>query len=190
MMVVREGIEVIGIDISSTAVAQARSQFPQHSYVIADAARLPFGSSWRIETIICSEVIEHLQNPHQALVEFRRLMKVDGRLYLTTPNWISFYGLARAMARLLLGRDFTSGDQPRDRWSTRTSLGAQLRRAGFTPVQWLGLWFFPPFGKGDARIPDRFVVPTLRLLIPLERKLRRVLPSLAHILCVVSVKRS
>ncbi|MGM0687470.1 MAG: class I SAM-dependent methyltransferase [Promethearchaeati archaeon] len=189
MKVIPDGVEAIGLDISSVAVRKSSSCFPQHSYIVADAANLPFSSSCGIQTIVCSEVIEHVRNSQQALHEFYRVMEPDGRLYLTTPNWISFYGLARAIGRLF-GKDLTSADQPYDHWSTKKSLGAQLEDVGFTSLQWIGLWFFPPFGKGDIRIPDRFVVPFLRLLMPLERKVRRFFPSLGHIIFALSIKKN
>lgn len=188
MRVIPDGMRAIGIDISSAAIRKSRLSFPQYSYVVADAARLPFSSSCKIKSIVCSEVIEHVRNSQQALRDFYRVLEADGKLYLTTPNWISFYGLARAMVRLF-GKDLTSGDQPYDEWSTKKSLATQLEGVGFTSLRWVGLWFFPPFGKGDIRIPNRFVVPFIRFLMPLERRIRRLLPSLGHVVCVSGIKR-
>jgi ubiquinone/menaquinone biosynthesis C-methylase UbiE len=188
MKAVPDGIKAIGIDISSTAIRQSQSRFPQYSYVIADAARLPFNSSCKINTVVCSEVIEHVRNSQQALREFYRVLAPSGNLYLTTPNWVSFYGIARAVVRLF-GKDVTSGNQPYDKWATKKSLGTRLECVGFTSLQWIGLWFFPPFGKGDIRIPDRFIVPFLRFIMPLERKIRYLLPSLGHVIFVSGVKK-
>jgi ubiquinone/menaquinone biosynthesis C-methylase UbiE len=188
MKVIPDGMRAIGIDISSAAIKQSRLSLPQYSYVVADAARLPFRSSCKIKTIVCSEVIEHVRNSQQALREFHRVLEVNGKLYLTTPNWISFYGLARAMVRLF-GKDLTSGDQPYDEWSTKKTLGTRLKRVGFTSLQWIGLWFFPPFGKGEIRIPNRLMIPFLRFLMPLERKIRYLLPSLGHVICVSCLKK-
>ena len=137
---------------------------------------------------MCSEVIEHVRDSDRALGEFWRLLDTGDRLILTTPNWLSFYGVARAVGRFLLRKDFTSGDQPYDRWSTKRSLKAQLQRVGFQPVAWLGMWFFPPFGKGRYRLPDRLIVPLCRALMPIDRRLRPVLPSFGHGLCVLAFK--
>jgi len=188
MSMIPEGMKAIGVDISSIALKQSRAQFPQHSYVMADAAHLPFCSSCKVETIVCSEVIEHVRDSHQALREFWRVLKEHGQLYLTTPNWMSFYGLARLLARLVLEKDFTSGDQPYDRWTTRNRLSTKLQHAGFTPQRWIGLWFFPPFGKGQFRLPNRILMPILRFLMPIERRLRSILPAWGHVICASSVK--
>lgn len=188
MSMIPNGMRAIGIDISFAAVGRSQSGFSRHSYLVADAVQLPFAST-QFRTIVCSEVIEHVRDSDSALAEFHRLLDVGGTLILTTPNWLSFYGLARAAGRLLLGRDFTSGDQPYDKWYTRRSLEAKLKRAGFCPQKWLGFWFFPPFGKGKKyRLPDRIVVPVLRVLMPLDRALRPWVPSLGHLLGVVSSK--
>lgn len=173
------------MDISFVAIQQSRIKFPQYRYVVGDAARLPFRSGG-FKTILCSEVIEHIRNSTEALADIHRVVGVGGRLVLTTPNWLSFYGVARAVGRALLRRDFTSRDQPYDRWSTRGRLRAELERAGFRPGRWLGFWFFPPFGKGEYRLPDWLIIPLLRRLMPIDRLLQTILPSFGHVLCVVA----
>ena len=37
------------------------------------------------DVVLCSEVLEHLPNPVEALKEFKRLLKKDGKLILTAP---------------------------------------------------------------------------------------------------------
>jgi SAM-dependent methyltransferase len=189
MSMVPDGMRAVGIDISFVAIEQSRSVFPKHSYLVADAAWLPFASA-QFRTIVCSEVIEHVRGSDSALAGFHRLLDVGGTLILTTPNWVSLYGLARAVGRLLLRRDFTSDDQPYDEWYTKRSLETKLEQAGLQPQEWLGFWYFPPFGKGKRwRLPARLVVPLLRVLMPLDRALRVRLPSLGHVLGVVSFKQ-
>lgn len=181
------GARTVGIDISLVAVQQTRAQSPQHLYVVADAMQLPFSSA-HFDTLLCSEVIEHLREPERALANFERVLKRNGRLVLTTPNWISFYGFARALGRLFLRRDFTSSDQLHDDWTTPRHLQGQLDRAGFEPQRWLGFWFFPPFGKGRMRLPDSLALPLLNTFMPLERWLRPRLSKLGHVICVIAVK--
>jgi 2-polyprenyl-3-methyl-5-hydroxy-6-metoxy-1,4-benzoquinol methylase len=189
MSMMPDGMRTTGIDISFVAVEQSRASFPKPDYLVADAVHLPFASR-EFRTIVCSEVIEHIGHPDSALAEFHRLLDIGGTLILTTPNWFSLYGLARAVGRLLLGRDFTAGNQPYDKWYTKKSLETKLRQASFRAQKWFGIWFFPPFGKGEKyRLPDRILVPLVRALMPLDRALRPRIPSLGHITCVVSVKR-
>lgn len=185
MSVAPNNAKAFGMDISFFAVQQSRSRRPQHHYVVADAAHPPFVTGG-FDALVCSEVIEHVQQRDRALTEFHKLLATGGRLILSTPNWLSFYGLARTLGRLLLQQDFTSGDQPHDEWTTQRGLDAELQRAGFDPQAWFGLWFFPPFGKGRYRIPDCLIVPLLRYLMPLDRRLRSALPAFGHVIGVVS----
>jgi len=56
------------------------------------------------DTIVCIEVIEHLENPRAAFREFHRLLRKGGNLILTTPNQESL----RSLASLVLGRHFAA----------------------------------------------------------------------------------
>jgi SAM-dependent methyltransferase len=40
----------------------------------------------KFDTIICGELIEHLENPYQLLRDLRPLLREDGRLLVSTPN--------------------------------------------------------------------------------------------------------
>jgi SAM-dependent methyltransferase len=40
----------------------------------------------RFDTIICGELIEHLENPYQLLRDLKQLLAKDGRLLVSTPN--------------------------------------------------------------------------------------------------------
>lgn len=52
-------------------------------HMIADAHALPFRDG-SFDLILCTEVLEHLQSPHIAISEFRRVLKQGGLLILTT----------------------------------------------------------------------------------------------------------
>ncbi len=84
------GYEVTSIDVE-----------PQFSECIKVDAnqRMPFDDD-QFDLIWCSEVIEHLNDPAQALSELRRITKPGGSLVLTTPNsyawlfrFIALFGL-------------------------------------------------------------------------------------------------
>lgn len=86
----------IGMDIARASGA----------HVIADAHFLPFPPG-TFDTILCSEVLEHLTDPERAVREMARVLASGGKLVLTTPfvypiheaphdyRRFTFYGLKR-----------------------------------------------------------------------------------------------
>lgn len=50
----------------------------------------PFTSKKRYDYVLLLDVIEHLENPMQALQNIKKLLKKNGRLILTTPNALSY----------------------------------------------------------------------------------------------------
>lgn len=52
-----------------------------------------------IDVIVCSEVIEHLENPRSIFREFHRLLKYSGKLILSTPNQESLRSLLALTVR-------------------------------------------------------------------------------------------
>jgi SAM-dependent methyltransferase len=69
---------------------------------------VPFESA-SFDYVIATEVIEHLDNPHNLIAEAARVLKPHGRLLLTTPNAESF---AQRLRFFLTGRldYFSEGD--------------------------------------------------------------------------------
>ena len=53
--------------------------------VIANVEALPFENNY-FDKIICTEVLEHIQNPEIAVSEMERVLKPGGKLFITTPN--------------------------------------------------------------------------------------------------------
>lgn len=79
--------QVTGIDISATAIAHASSSYAAANleFVGTDCSNTPFDDS-SFDCIISFETLEHLQD-HQALLsEFRRLLKPDGFLVISSPD--------------------------------------------------------------------------------------------------------
>jgi SAM-dependent methyltransferase len=78
--------------------------------VVGDAQRLPF-RDLAFDTLLCSQVLEHLPEPGLAMTEMARVLRPGGNLILTAPHiWgiheephdyyrFTRYGLAHLMAR-------------------------------------------------------------------------------------------
>lgn len=84
----KKGKNVIGVDIGKKFLSFCHSTYWNTAFCAADAQHLPFLDNC-FDSIVCSEVIEHLNNPEESLKEFERILCPNGELVITTPN-ISF----------------------------------------------------------------------------------------------------
>jgi SAM-dependent methyltransferase len=93
-----QGLDVVGVDrqqYDSDALQAARwfairEGFPM-SIVLADAAALPFANS-RFDCVVCSNVIEHLDDIPGGLGELRRVLRPGGFLFVDFPLFRSPFG--------------------------------------------------------------------------------------------------
>lgn len=68
-----------GIDIYKEAIAYAQKEYPHIEFKVADAHKIPYKSS-AFDTVICTEVLEHVDDPEAVLLEIKRVLKKRGRL--------------------------------------------------------------------------------------------------------------
>ncbi len=135
---VGRGCRYVGVDVSSVAVAKARSA-GLDAQTIGDAGSLPFpGDSF--DVALCLEVLEHLFEPQTAAAEIFRVLRPGGLLIATVPN-VAYW---RRRAELFCaGRWDPTGDSlsvaqpwrdPHIRFFTTSTLRRMLSSAGFDPV--------------------------------------------------------
>lgn len=75
--------KVYGVDIDPDKVAQAQEQL-EHVY-LAPAEKLPFPDAY-FDVVLLHEVLEHVEDDHQAVCEAYRVAKLGGRLVVFVPN--------------------------------------------------------------------------------------------------------
>jgi len=80
---------VVGVDISEQFVEFCRTKYPDGKFYRLDANNLKVFEDNSFDSIVCSEVLEHLDTPGNALKEFYRVLRRGGSLIVTTPN-VSF----------------------------------------------------------------------------------------------------
>lgn len=73
---------VIGLDVDLNALKIASYS---EEVVSGDALKLPFNNE-TFDGIIAKDVIEHLINPFAAMMEFNRVLKTNGALYVSVPD--------------------------------------------------------------------------------------------------------
>ena len=92
----RRGAESYGIDLSDEAIAYAKQK---HSSLASDAqfsvescTDTHFEDGF-FDAVVSSDVIEHLSNPRELLVEIHRVLKPDGIAVVSTPIKITEHPL-------------------------------------------------------------------------------------------------
>lgn len=69
--------KVHGIDSYKAAIDFAKTKYPNISFAVADAHKLPFKNK-SFDLVICTETLEHVTDPKLALEEIKRVLKKDG----------------------------------------------------------------------------------------------------------------
>jgi 2-polyprenyl-3-methyl-5-hydroxy-6-metoxy-1,4-benzoquinol methylase len=135
------GLQAVGIDLSGTAIALARQQYPKvHFAVTSVEEKFPFRDG-QFDAIWCTEVLEHLFDVRATLAEFNRVLRPGGKLVLTTP----YHGVMKNLLIVLL-----TFDQHYDpcgehlRFFSRRSLQRCLEQVGFSVDRWAGVGRYWP----------------------------------------------
>ncbi len=74
-----------GVDISQKQLEKTKNIFSKSHKLNIDNQKLPFKNNF-FDTVILSEILEHLFNPKFAIQEAQRVLKKGGYLFLTAPN--------------------------------------------------------------------------------------------------------
>ena len=84
-----KGLNVKGIDVSDKAIARARelNKFPNVRFDVVSAEQL-VADGHRYHAVICSEVLEHLNDPGKLLSVLHDLLDTNGVLIVTVPNGV------------------------------------------------------------------------------------------------------
>lgn len=85
---IRKNYALHNIDCEAQSIDFCRRYYSDDRYRVGDLYALPFPDD-SFDAITIREVIEHIREPERALLEMKRVLKVGGRIILTTPNYSS-----------------------------------------------------------------------------------------------------
>jgi SAM-dependent methyltransferase len=126
------GAEPVGVELAEAALERARANAPGADLrLVADDGSLPLEHA-SVDLAWCSEVLEHVPDTAQLLLEVRRVLKPGGRLLVTVP----YHG--RLQAALIALTRFEAHFDPLGqhvRFYTRRSLARALRATGFADIR-------------------------------------------------------
>jgi SAM-dependent methyltransferase len=130
---------VIALDYDEAAVAHVRARYPRVEVMHANLADLPLADD-SLDAVVSFQVIEHLWDQDQFLIECARVLRPSGLLMVSTPNRLTFSP----------GRD-----TPINPFHTRELNADELTQllidAGFTQVSMSGVFHGPRLREMDAR---------------------------------------
>lgn len=143
-LITQAGINAAGFDRKQAAVEAARKAYPSIAFEVCDIERddCPFGSG-KFDTVVSTEVIEHLGKPSRLIEMARSCLRRSGYLILTTP----YHGYVKNVMIALLDKwdyhhtPLWEGGHIKF-WSRRT-LGRLLEDYDFDVVRWSGVGRVP-----------------------------------------------
>lgn len=140
---------ITGIEVEAERVRETREALgddPRVELMHGDVTRLPFAEA-TFDTVVCSEVLEHLPDDAAAARELYRVLKPGGSAIVTVPhadypfNWDPInWTLQRLTGRHIGGRTPVSGIwYDHQRLYSRQNLIALMESAGFEVEETRGL---------------------------------------------------
>lgn len=81
-----DSFEKFGVDVSNHAINMAKTICADATYFVGGAEDpFPFPDHF-FDVITCNDLLEHLENPAEALKNIKKILKKNGILYISTPN--------------------------------------------------------------------------------------------------------
>jgi ubiquinone/menaquinone biosynthesis C-methylase UbiE len=75
---------VFAVDLEAARLARVAERFPWIRTVVASADRIPEIADGSVDAVVSTMVMEHVPDERAYLVEIRRILRSDGRAYVTT----------------------------------------------------------------------------------------------------------
>lgn len=137
--------KIFGVDTSEKAIKKARDRFKNLTfYAVQEEQSLPLETG-KIDFILAADVIEHIYSTEKTFLEFVRVLRVGGKILITTP----YCGFLKNLLVTLFWFDLIFDVcGPHIRFYTKKSLIKILKKFGFKIEKFGYYGRFYPFSKG------------------------------------------
>ena len=129
------GLEVVGLDVSPTAIELARARLPEAELHVGDAEQLRFPDS-SFDVVTCLGSLEHFPSPERGAAELARVVRPSGRAIVFVPNLFFlghvWFGLRHGAQPSEGGQDFSETFRTSQGWRSLLE-SSGLRVEGWHP---------------------------------------------------------
>lgn len=78
-------VRYVGLDISEPAINQARSNYPQHVFHVADLTEVGLADIGKFDAVVMLAFLEHIKDPGALLRSYAEVLNPQGLIIVTTP---------------------------------------------------------------------------------------------------------
>ncbi len=159
--VASEFIESYGIDISEVAIGIAKKRIPKANFRVGESENLPYDDNF-FDFITCFGSLEHFIDMDKALREMKRVIKPDGKLFISVPNLFSFY----SVMNVWLKKQSPKADQELERYAGVDEWSDLFNHNGFSIESVSGGSGKTRFGHylGKHGITGIIMVPAMKII--------------------------
>jgi SAM-dependent methyltransferase len=126
--------EVVGLELSPAAAAEARYRLDRVVEGDVEAARVPYPDGY-FDLLLYADVLEHLKNPWALVARQRRLLRPGGRVVASLPNIGHYSTLLMLLRQQWRYEERGIMDYTHLRFFTRPGVLDLFRRAGYEQVR-------------------------------------------------------
>lgn len=137
-------VNITGIDQSQTAVDSVRQQMPKARLMVGDIYDLRDLADDSFDICLLMETIEHLEKPEIPIANIHRILKKDGLLFVSFPNYLHLPWLVVRILAEKLNHPNWIVLQPVDKIYTVFGVIKLFRKGGFRFVKGVGSNYGPP----------------------------------------------
>jgi len=132
-----------GIDQSDLAIEFLKKKLPKANLEQGDIFSLKFNDD-TFDYVLMMEVIEHLEDPLKVLKEVERVLKPNGELIISFPNYINFPWLIVRILSEKLNKPNWIILQPVDKIYTTINIINFSKKNGLKYQKCIGSNYYPP----------------------------------------------